>query len=41
LPTGFATAAADVYNRMAAFRGTTETSLADVIDALVTRTIGA
>lgn len=41
LPTGFATAAADVYNRMAAFRGTTETSLANVIDALVTRSIGA
>lgn len=35
LPDGFATAAADVYRRMAGFKGTADASLADVISAVI------
>jgi 3-hydroxyisobutyrate dehydrogenase-like beta-hydroxyacid dehydrogenase len=35
LPDGFAAAAAEVYHRMAGFKNTTDTSVADVIEALV------
>ncbi len=35
LPDGFATAAADVYDRMAGFKGTTDATIADIIDALI------
>ncbi|MGZ4740156.1 MAG: DUF1932 domain-containing protein [Ilumatobacteraceae bacterium] len=37
LPDGFATAAADVYDRMARFKGTTDATVADVIDAVAHR----
>ncbi len=36
LPDGFARAAADVYERMAGFKGTTDATIADVINALTT-----
>ena len=34
LPDGFASAAADVYDRMAVFKGTTDATVADVVEAL-------
>jgi 3-hydroxyisobutyrate dehydrogenase-like beta-hydroxyacid dehydrogenase len=35
LPDGFATAAAEVYRRMAGFKNATDTSIADVIEAMI------